>query len=293
MRRRFSTRDAGLSIRMAVTLALVLALYASILAGLAAVYWVSLKWGAVATLLAFIVVVTAFGHITGAAEFLLRRSGARPMRDDPRLVASVLRLSQLADVRTPALYAIDSPGPNAFTVSTRRGRSNIVLTTALMTALEPHELDAVIAHELSHVANHDAAVMTYASVPRTVGETMIGEPGMVSILWVAVWWIGIPLWAIGSLLTLTLSRYREYAADRGSALLTGRPESLASALQKLDGAGHAIPIADLRGTARLEALCIVSSGGTRWSLLRDHPPLEKRLARLGAMAREQGRPVGA
>ena len=150
----------------------------------------------------------------------------------------------------------------------------------------------MLAHELSHVANRDAVVMTFASVPRAIGETMIGEEGVVFYVWWVVWWIGIPIWAIGSLLTLTLSRYREFAADRGSALLTGRPETLMSALEKLESHGAGIPSEDLRALGRVEALWIVATGGPRLQLLSDHPPLAKRLARLAEMAREQGRPVG-
>ena len=166
------------------------------------------------------------------------------------------------------------------------------MTTGLPSDLVPHELEASLAHELAHVANRDAALMTRASVPRTLGETMIAEEGLVFYVWFFVWWFGILIWALGSLLTLALSRYREFAADRGSALLTGRPESLMSALVKLAGPDAAIPDADLRRLSRVESLWVVPNGKARFAVFSDHPPLERRFARLEAMAREMGRPVG-
>ena len=108
------------------------------------------------------------------------------------------------------------------------------------------------------------------------------------VLWV-VWPLGLPLWALGTLLTLTVSRYREYAADRGSALLTGAPEQLMSALQKLSD-GH-IPSGDLRLQGAAEAFCIVPVRTPRFELFMDHPPLEKRLAALEQLARTIGKPA--
>src|SRR5947208_3142426 len=138
-----------------------------------------------------------------------------------------------------------------------------------------------------------AGVMTVASVPRTLGETLIAEEGLVFYVWFFIWWLGVPIWIFGTLLTLALSRYREYAADRGSALLTGRPAALMSALVKLDDRGAGIPADDLRALARVEALWVVPNGRRpRFSLFADHPPLEKRLARLAEMARVMGSAVG-
>ena len=113
----------------------------------------------------------------------------------------------------------------------------------------------MLAHELSHVANRDAIVMTFASVPRAIGETMIGEEGVVFYIWWVVWWVGVPIWAIGSLLTLTLSRYREFAADRGSALThraaRDADERTREALESLPAPGF--PAEDLRQLGRVES----------------------------------------
>jgi heat shock protein HtpX len=277
---------------MTLTLLLVVALYAALAAGVIALIVAWPKWGAVAVVVALVIIATTGSQFRGAATFLLRAAGARALGDDHALGVTVERLAQLADVPPPRLYVIESETPNAFTVGTRRGSSRIAVTSTLLDALEPNEIEAVLAHELSHVANRDAVVMTFASVPRAIGETMIAEEGVVFYIWWVVWWIGIPIWAIGSLLTLTLSRYREFAADRGSALLTGRPETLMSALEKLESHGAGIPAGDLRELGRVEALWIVATGGPRLQFLSDHPPLEKRLARLAEMAREQGRPIG-
>jgi heat shock protein HtpX len=160
----------------------------------------------------------------------------------------------------------------------------------LLHRLNRRQLEAVLAHELAHVVNRDAAVMTAVSLPRTLGALLVGGPDWGIVLWLVVWPLGLPLWAIGTLLTLTVSRYREYAADRGSAILTGEPEQLMSALQILTRSAPSIPSDDLRDLAAVEALCIVGTGGRRIELLMDHPPLEKRLAHLAEIARELGRP---
>jgi heat shock protein HtpX len=276
---------------MAVTLGLVLALYAAIVLVLGLLVVVlDTRWVAVVTIVALVVFATVAVHMDGASGLLLRASGAEPL-DDRTLTASLARLSQLAGLRPPSLSILETSTANAFTVGTRAQNSRIVVTSGLLDALDPAELEAVLAHELAHIANHDAAVMTFSSVPRMIGETMIGEQEPVSYIWTLVWWIGIPLWALGSVLTLALSRYREFAADRGSALLTGRPETLMSALEKLVEPDRRIPIDDLRLLGRVEALCIVASGGTRLTLFSDHPPLGKRLEQLSLLAREMGRPV--
>src|ERR671934_253784 len=110
-------------------------------------------------------------------------------------------------------------------------------------------------------------------------------------VWLFLWPIGALLWGWGSLLTLAVSRYREYTADAGSALATGRPAALMSALQKLSGEVGLIPSEDLRAVASLEPLFIVPVNPRRLELFADHPPLAKRLARLATIAREMGRPT--
>jgi heat shock protein HtpX len=249
MKRRFSTRDRWLTAHMTVTLAYVLLLYATVPVVIALVIWIEPKHALYVALFAFAIVAAA-------------------------------------------LYRFGRPGsdtPNAFAISIG-GRANVIcLTRGLTAALDDEEVDAVLAHELSHLANRDASVMTFASGRRTIGLTLLDTQGA-SLLWFFLWPLGLPFVLLGALSTLSLSRYREFAADRGSAVLTGRPASLMSALQKLDAAP--IPECDLRDFGTVEAFCIVSTGHARLTLLRDHPPLAHRLARLEAMAREIGQAIG-
>lgn len=294
MQRRFSTRDLGLSVRMVLLALCVTALYCSIAAGLVVLAVVEPTWTPYIVVLTFVVVGTTIGRYRTAGGLMLDSVGAEPAttRDEPKLYAMLERLSALADVPVPSLSVVDSPTPNAFTVGVRRRNATIVVTNALEGLLSRAELEAVLGHELAHIANRDAGVMTLAGVPRTLGETLIGEEGVVFYTWFFIWWLGIPIWGLGSLITLTLSRYREFAADRGSSLLTGRPEDMMSALVKLTGSGASIPNTDLRKLARVEALWVVATGRARLAFFSDHPPLEQRLARLEKMAQTMGEPVG-
>src|SRR5205823_14960981 len=178
--------------------------------------------------------------------------------------------------------------------------------------LEPKEIESVLAHELSHVANRDVLVMTVASFFAMVAA-LITRFGLYAGMWGGGFGGGgrdnnnqggVPVWlvifavsaityAISFVLIRTISRYREYAADRGSAVITGTPENLMSALQKIASGITQIPQRDLREVAGMNAFFIVP---TNWrqqmgELFMDHPPLEKRLAALAAIARDMGRPV--
>ena len=294
MERRFSTRDLGLSMRMVVLALCITALYAAIATGLVVLALVEPSWTPFIAALTFIVVATTVGKYRSASGLMLDAVGAEPAsaRDEPEAYAMLERLAALADAPTPGLAIVDSPTPNAFTVGVRRRTATVVVTDGLRKLLTKPELEAVLAHELSHVANRDAGVMTLAGVPRTLGETLIGEQGPIFYTWFFIWWLGVPVWALGSLFTLTLSRYREFAADRGSSLLTGRPADMMSALVKLTGEGASIPNSDLRKLARVEALWVVGTGRARLTFFSDHPPLEQRLARLEEMAQTMGAPDG-
>jgi heat shock protein HtpX len=276
---------------MAIALVLVVLFYAAVLAalyGLTQIHNAGWKFGCLFG--AVVILAFALGHMAAPSSALLKAVRAEAVRDDQPIVARVARLASFAEVSAPTVHMIETGEANAFTAGARRRSTVLVVTRGLVGELNRDELDAVLAHELTHIANRDAAVLTVASVPRVIGDTLLGrnEPEA-AFFWFFVWWLGLPLWALGTLLTLTLSRYREFAADRGSAVLTGRPESLMSALTKLEG--HEIPNDDLRSFGAAEAFCIVPAGASRFAWLRDHPPLEDRLARLEAIAREMGRPV--
>ena len=272
----------------------VLALLATTCAGIAAgfvwLFAVRPSWWPYWSALALALVVAAALQYGRAEKRLLRTVDARLVdaRDEPELHALVERLAGLFDLRPPRIAVSRSPVPNSFAVGVRRSRAVVVLSEGLRRRLEPEELEAVLAHELAHVANSDATVMTLAGVPRAVGFELYDVATRL-YLWLFLWPIGALLYVWGSLLTLAVSRYREYSADAGSALATGRPAALMSALQKLSGEVGLIPRGDLRGMASLEPLFIVPLCPRRIELFADHPPLEKRLARLATIAREMGK----
>ena len=163
------------------------------------------------------------------------------------------------------------------------------MTQGLLDRLDVKELEAVLAHEVAHLAHRDASVMTAVSAPRVLGEVMVGESSStLGLLWLVGWPLGLMPLGIGTGLTLTVSRYREFSADRGSAILTGTPGHLMSALVKLADHAAEIPHEDLRAA---NAFCIVSTEAHAFSLFSDHPPLERRLAALAGIAREMGKPV--
>lgn len=290
MERRFSTRDTGLAVRMTLTLASVVIFDALIVGGLALVIVAVGDWWPVVAAFAGVFAIATLARFRSASALALGAAGGRRIdeHEEPELHSLVARLAVLADLPPPRLAIVETTHPNAFTVGIGPKRATIAVTTGLRELLSNEELEAVVAHEMAHVANRDAGVMTVATIPRTLGETMINTESNFFILWYPLWWLGLPIWAVGSLLTLTLSRYREFTADRGSALLTGRPEELMSALQKLADPDERIPDQDLRQLAAVDALCVVSRGSTRLAFFSDHPPLHQRLERLADLARGLG-----
>jgi heat shock protein HtpX len=285
-------RSIGLSARMAVAAALLAGLYLGILAGIVALF-VTLPGRWPYWLVAAVAILgwSAFAHYRSAESLLLRSVGAsRPTREESLdLHRRLERLAALAGLPPPGAAVVHSDVPNAFAVGLSPGRSVVAVTRGLEETLTDAELDAVLAHELAHIANRDAVVMTAASVPRTLGTLLVGGegPDLFLYVWLLLWPFGIPLIALGTLITLTISRYREFAADRGSALLTGAPEHLMSALERLSGSER-IPEEDLR-LAAVEALWIVPTQTRRFRWLMDHPPLEERLAALAEIARDLGK----
>jgi heat shock protein HtpX len=285
MGRRFATRDLSLTVRMAVALAgiglvyllLTVVLVAALVHGILS-HDVGLALGALMFLAA--VPWLLWQHYTSTAEDVLRLTKARPAPAGDRFVPAAERLAATADLRPPDVIVAPSKLPNALVVPTR-GKPLVILTSALVERLTPEETESVIAHELTHLANRDAAVMTFVSGPALAFSRMWHDDGR-GKLFVAFL---SPVWLLCLLFTRGVSRYREYTADRGAALLTA-PQQLMSALTKIHGVE---PAGDLRGVS---ALCIRGIATPWLPLLADHPPLEKRLARLAVMARIQGKPVG-
>ena len=274
---------------MAVALALLLSTYAGIVAGVAflIVYRPNYSW--YWALVAVTVGVTLAARVRNGGLSVLSSVGATVVAPERRvgLHEAVERLAGLADIPVPELALVDTDAANALAVGLTRRRSVVVVTRGLIHELEPRELEAVLAHEIAHLAHRDAAVMTAVAGPRLLGEVLVGGSAEgAGIIWTLIWPLGMLPLGIGTALTLTVSRYREYAADRGAVLLTGAPEQLMSALRTLAAGATEIPHDDLRA---VNAFCIVSTAVRRFGVLSDHPPLEKRLERLEQMARNLGK----
>ncbi|KGK98014.1 heat shock protein HtpX [Methanococcoides methylutens] len=219
--------------------------------------------------------------------------------EEPELHQTITRLCAIADLPIPRIAVVNTSIPNAF--ATGRGPKNAVvaITTGLMDQLNQGELEAVLAHELSHVKNRDMAILTIASFISTLAFYIVrysfyfgGMGGMGSRRKesggiIAIWIVSLLVWVISFLLIRALSRYREFAADRGSAVITGQPSNLASALTKISGIMPRIPQDDLRSVEGMNAFFIIPAvSGSFMSLLSTHPSTEKRLAALEKLQQE-------
>lgn len=235
--------------------------------------------------------VSLWQHLQRSEAVALRAARAVELEqgEAPELHALVARVAAQADLPMPRVAIVRSWAPNAFSVGLNERRAVVAFTTELLRRdLTTSELEAVVAHELAHVGNRDGVVMTFVSAPALVGSAMWhADDSRLKIFFVLVYW---PFFFVGLMAMWALSRYREYVADRGAALITGAPEQLMSALEKIAGEP---PRGDLRGGLAVQALCIVGGqrGWRRFELFSDHPPLAKRLERLAEVSRELGKAV--
>ena len=302
MQRKAYGRDAGLSARMLVTTFLLGLLYVIF----AVVLFNVLNVGLVPMVL--IVVGLAFFQYFTSDKIALAASGAKVVSTEqaPELHAMVERLCAMADLPKPRVAIIPTDVPNAFATGRSPKHAAVAVTEGLWRRLEPQEIEGVLAHELSHVANRDVLVMTLASFFAMLAAllTRVGlYGGMFSgggrnrdggaPAWLIIFLVSIATYIISFVLIRTISRYREYAADRGAALITGAPEQLMSALQKIASDMVRIPQRDLRQVEGMNAFFIIPTNvkSSVGELFATHPPLEKRLARLAEIAQEMGRPV--
>ena len=307
MQRKNFGRDRGLSLRMLFTgvlLGLLYVVFAAVLLDL-------LNVGVAPMLL--IVVGLAFFQYYTSDKLALAASGAKVVtaEEAPELHAMVERLCAMANLPKPRIAVVDSDVPNAFATGRNPKHAAVAVTKGLWRRLEPQEIEAVLGHELSHIANRDVLVMTiasffamlaalltrfglYAGMFGGFGGGRSSNNNNQTPVWLIVLLVSIIVYAISLVLIRTISRYREYAADRGSAIITGAPENLMSALQKISSGITQIPQRDLREVQGMNAFFIIP---TNWKTnmsewMMDHPPLEKRLAALSEIAREMGKPVG-
>jgi len=302
MKRKSYGRDAGLTLRILLTGSLLGVLYVVF----AVVLFQVLSVGLVPMIL--IVVGIAFFQYFTSDKLALKASGAKIVERDeaPELHDMIERLCALADLPKPRVAIIDTDVPNAFATGRSPKHAAVAVTRGLWQRLEPREVEGVLAHELSHVANRDVLIMTLASFFAMLAGILTrfglysgmfgggrGRDNNQVPVWLIVLVVSVVTYFLSQILILAISRYREFAADRGSALITGAPEHLMSALQKISSEMFRIPQRDLREVESMNAFFIIPASvkGSVKGLFLTHPPLEKRLAALAEIAREMGRPV--
>lgn len=294
--------DRQLTARMTLTVFLLglvyVAFIAILVATLRSVFWIVVIAGGL-----------LFAQYWFSDQIALRAMGARDVtaEQEPRLHAIIERICATADMPVPRIAVANSPLPNAFATGRNSKRAVVCVTTGLMQRLDTDELTGVLAHELSHIAHRNVAVMTMASF-LGVAAGMLTRFAMYSGFFGGrgrrdqntaavigiVMLVSIAVYAISYLLIRALSRYRELAADRAGAMLTGQPSALASALTKVSGEIARIPVRDLRASQALNAFFFAPAlrpGMNLAALLSTHPTLEKRLDQLARIAADLGQPV--
>ena len=299
-------RDTGLQVRMLTTM-LLLGLVYVVFAG---VLFASVG-GAVAAIGCGLLLAFQF---FASDKLALRSMGAQEVspQEAPELHAMIERLCVQADIAKPKIAVVNSPVPNAFALGRSPKAATVCATTGIMDMLSPSELEGVMAHEITHIVNRDVMIMTLCGFFASIASMIVqfgfffgggyggggysdddedGPSFMVIILVSAV------VWVVSFFLMRMLSRYREFAADRGAAVITGRPSALSSALLKISGVNERIPQGDLRAHAEMNAFYIVpvKVKESVYNLFSTHPPMEQRieaLSRLEAQLQSTG-PVRA
>jgi heat shock protein HtpX len=279
-------KDPGLQVRMTVTLFLLGLIYVALVAALFAA-------GASGVMIALIAGGLAALNLFASDKLALAAMGARVVtpQQAPQLHAMIERLCVQADLPKPRIAVAHTSMPNAFALGRSPKSATVCATTGIMELLSPAELEGVMAHELTHVQNRDVMVMTLASFFATIaayivqfgfffGGSSSDDDDNPSFL--VLFLVSLAVYVVSFFLMQALSRYREFAADRGAAIITGRPSALASALVKIAGGMQRIPQQDLRATGELSAFFIFPPGAGKalGNLFSTHPPMEKRLAAL-------------
>ena len=277
-------RDTGLQARMLLTMFLLGLVYVAFIGVLFAA-------GAGAITIVFFAGAMFLVQLFVSDKLALRAMGAKEVSpaEAPELHALIERLCVQADLPKPRIAVVDTPMPNAFAMGRSQKKAVVCATTGIMQLLTPAELEGVMAHELTHVINRDVVIMTVASFFASIAS-MITQFGFFfgggssddddGPSWIFVVLISLAVYVISFMLMQALSRYREFAADRGAAGITGRPSALASALLKISGINERIPTQDLRVASQMQAFYISPVGHRVAGLFATHPPIEKRLAAL-------------
>jgi heat shock protein HtpX len=284
-------KDTGLQIRMTVTMFLLGLIYVVLIVALLAANVNGITVAIIAGGLAAV-------NLFASDKLALAAMGGRVVtpQEAPQLHAMIERLCVQADLPKPKVAVANTRMPNAFALGRSPKNATVCATTGIMELLTPAELEGVMAHELTHVANRDVLVMTLAGFFATVAAYIVqfgflfggggsygdddDNPSFFVLLIVS-----LVVYVVSFLLMQALSRYREFAADRGAAIITGRPSALASALTKIASGMHNIPQKDLRAAGQLNAFFIFPAGVGKGisGLFATHPPIEKRIEALGRL----------
>jgi heat shock protein HtpX len=279
-------RDWGLTSRVMLTMFLLFVVYLVFIA-------VLLALGISMSFMILIVVVMAFIQYFFSDKLVLWSTGSRVIQDDeyPELHQTVEKLCNEAELPKPRIAIMQSPVPNAFATGRSPKHAVVACTDSLMRLLTKDELEAVLAHELSHVKNRDVLTMTIASfiamlaaiiMQNFLFASLFSRRGDGAGAWIIAGIVAAIVWFIATLLMMALSRYREFAADRGSAYITNNPRALISALNKISGRMDGVPPEAKAKIEGSNAFFIIPalSGRSFMELLSTHPPLEKRIASL-------------
>ena len=285
-------RDWGLTGRVWLTMFLLFILYLVFMT-------ILLAFGAGLWLIVVLAVGMGLIQYFFSDKLVLWSTRARIIEEDeyPELHRMVEKLCREADLPVPRIAIMQSPVPNAFATGRSPSHAVVACTDSIMRLLNKDELEAVLAHELSHVKNRDILTMTMASFIAMIASMIMQSFFFSAIFggrnrdsggWIIVWIVSIIVYAVSTLLILALSRYREFAADRGSAYITQNPRALISALSKISGRMDVVPPEAKVKVEGANAFFIIPalSGNTIMELFSTHPPLEKRIANLEAVDAE-------
>jgi len=279
-------RDWGLTGRVLLTGFLLFILY---------LVFMTVLWAFFANvwLIVFLAVGMGLVQYFFSDKLVLWSTGSRVISEDeyPDLHRTIAQLCKEADLPMPKVAIMQSPVPNAFATGRSPRHAVVAVTDSIMRLLNKDELAAVLAHELSHVKNRDILTMTMASFIAMIASMIMQSFFFSAIFggrnrdgggWIVVWIVSIVVWIVSTLLILALSRYREFAADRGSALITRNPRALISALNKISGRMDVVPAEAKAKVEGANAFFIIPalSGNALMELFSTHPSLDKRIANL-------------
>lgn len=280
-------RDWGLTARVWLTGLLLLLLYLVFMT-------VLLAFGVGTWVIILLAVGMGLFQYFFSDKLVLWSTGARVIEGDeyPELHMMVEKLCKEAGLPLPRIAIMQSPVPNAFATGRNPNHAVVACTDSIMRLLNRDELEAVLAHELAHVKNRDILTMTLASFIAMIASLVMqnfffsalfgGRNNREGGSWIVIWIVSIIVYALSTLLILALSRYREFAADRGSALITKNPRALISGLNKISGRMEVVPVEAKARVEGANAFFIIPAltGNTLMELFSTHPPLDKRIANL-------------